>query len=820
MNRSVAALTGLFCLVLSPSVPHAQQASQPTSIAHSSSGLLLAPTAHPRLPREMSQFWLSPDRDAATLQRAAFASLATAARLTVDKDFPKALSLVSQPVAQQGPLAQYAAYYAGLSQMRLDRAADALATFQKVQAARPVGYLWEAAALGEAEALEALRRYGDAVPVYERLLKGRLTDVEDVYMRLGRTAVKLGDLTKAAEAYAHVYYEFPLGENAGVAAAELSRMDGLIDLTPDSPRFRAELGRAERYFAAKRYADAEDIFEKLEGMSSDRSQSDLVRLRLAECRYYRKRYRDARDLLKPLVENSSHAAEALHFSALTARGLGDTTTFVNTLQRVVAQFPTDSWTEASLDVLATHYVRADDDATANALFQQLVERFPRGDFTERASWKAGWAAFRSGDYEFAARTFEQASSNFPRSDYRPSWLYWAGRAREARGEAAEARMRYGLAIADYANSYYGRLASKRISESAGSAVESGRLAGDQYLPAEAPPNSPTIRALLAADMVDDAVKELRYAQLVWGDSPAIQATLAYANQQLARRESGMRQLQLVRAGMNGMRRAYPQFLTETGDTLPRDVLTVIYPLAFWDLIREQAVAKNLDPYLVAALVAQESTFAATVRSAANAYGLMQLLPSTARSYARKLNLPYSTRLLTNPEANIRIGTAYLADKIREFGDLHLALASYNAGEKAVRRWQAERPGLGIDEFIDDIPYPETQGYVKKILGTADDYRRLYGGSSGRDSLELTMPPTATAAVAAAQSTRATTAARPKASSPKASGKGTVAPRKSASKVSSSKASAPRASAAKASVPKAAAPRPSAAKPPARRTSAR
>ena len=57
---------------------------------------------------------------------------------------------------------------------------------------------------------------------------------------------------------------------------------------------------------------------------------------------------------------------------------------------------------------------------------------------------------------------------------------------------------------------------------------------------------------------------------------------------------------------------------------------------------------------------------------------------------------------------------------------HLALASYNAGERAVRRWMAERPGLERDEFIDDIPYPETQNYVKRILGTAEDYRRLYG----------------------------------------------------------------------------------------------
>ncbi len=69
---------------------------------------------------------------------------------------------------------------------------------------------------------------------------------------------------------------------------------------------------------------------------------------------------------------------------------------------------------------------------------------------------------------------------------------------------------------------------------------------------------------------------------------------------------------------------------------------------------------------------------------------------------------------------------------REFGGAHYALASYNAGPARVAHWMAERPGMDRDMFIDDIPFPETQAYVKKIIGTAEDYRHLYGAdSSGR-----------------------------------------------------------------------------------------
>ena len=184
---------------------------------------------------------------------------------------------------------------------------------------------------------------------------------------------------------------------------------------------------------------------------------------------------------------------------------------------------------------------------------------------------------------------------------------------------------------------------------------------------------------------------------------------------------------MLRPAIQAMRRAYPQFLAEGGEALPTAILKVIFPLQHWPLLRRYAATHKIDPYLLAAQVAQESTFQADVRSAADAYGLMQILPSTGRRYAQKMGIRgFSTARLTDPETNVRIGTQYFSELVEMLGGIAPALAAYNAGEHRVVRWQAERPGLERDEFVDDIPFPETQFYVKRILGTAEDYRLLYG----------------------------------------------------------------------------------------------
>ena len=304
---------------------------------------------------------------------------------------------MSQPIAQQGPLGQYAAYYAAVAQLRLRRAADALTSFRALQDQKPVGYLSEAAALGEAEADEALADSSEAVRIYERLLKGRLSNVEDVYMRLGRAARAANDGTKAAEAFAHVFYEFPLSENAAIAGAELNTLTGLQPLTPGSQRYKVELGRAERMFGAKQYGDARPAFEGLRGVASG-DDRELLQLRIAECDYFTKRARNARESLRPLTENASRRAEALFFYALASRDLGDTQTFLETLERIETEFADQTWAEDALNNLATHYVKTDDDDRADALFRELYERYPRGTYAERAAWKVGWTSYRKGQY--------------------------------------------------------------------------------------------------------------------------------------------------------------------------------------------------------------------------------------------------------------------------------------------------------------------------------------------------------------------------------------------------------------------------------------
>ena len=691
--------------------------------------VVLKPTNHPRFAADPSQLWMVPTvvRSGSTRAKVGPGEFAGAVKLEVDGDYAKALPVFSRAALQQGTLGEYAIYYQGFAELRLGRAADARRTFQSLQAKSPVGFLAEGAALREAECDEALGDQAAALAVYERLAQTRTTAPDDVLMRIGRAARALGNPQKATEAFSRVLYEFPFSDAALAASTELDSLP-LGPIARGTNRYRLELGRAERLFGAKRYAQARPAFEALRS-AADGDDRELVNLRLAECDYFLKRARNARDGVKPYIEKASRQGEALYFYAVSIRELGDHDEYFRIVRRLVDEFSTQSWAEEGLNNLATHYILEGEDAKADEVFRELYEKFPSGHYAERAAWKLGWYAYRNGRYRDTIRAFESAAARFPRSDYRPPWLYWSAKSHEALNEPALSEARYTLVATDYLNSYYGRLAVKHLDGRAperrliADTLPDGQAATDDAgMPVPTlPPNEPIVRALLGLELYDQALDELRWAQKMSGDSSAIQATIGWIFH-----ERGD-----LRAGINAMKRAYPQYLAAGGETLPKELLQVLFPVSYWPMIKQYSLAHQLDPYMIAALIAQESTFTADVKSAANAYGLMQIVPSTGRQYARSLNLSkrFSIGMLTTAETNLKMGTAYFADLVRQFGGAHYALATYNAGPGRVTHWIAERPGIDRDVFIDDIPFPETQNYVKKILGTAEDYRRLYGGEA-------------------------------------------------------------------------------------------
>ena len=151
-----------------------------------------------------------------------------------------------------------------------------------------------------------------------------------------------------------------------------------------------------------------------------------------------------------------------------------------------------------------------------------------------------------------------------------------------------------------------------------------------------------------------------------------------------------------------------------------------FPLPHWDLVREQAGELSIDPYFVLAIMREESRFFISADSSAGAKGLMQLMPDTARMIARRNGLPYEEDMLHVPELNIPLGIHYLKRVLTRFdGNPLYAAAAYNAGPGTVKRWIRHFGHLPLDEFVERIPFGETQRYVKRVFLSYRVYTLLY-----------------------------------------------------------------------------------------------
>ena len=387
--------------------------------------------------------------------------------------------------------------------------------------------------------------------------------------------------------------------------------------------------------------------------------------------------------LAHLARSDPDKAEQLLPPVAAALGFSDA-------ERARVLYPIALWSVAS-------YLPGSERRLANVPASAYDERLHEWRVREalaRSDWPAALAAIR------AMPADQRADSKY---------AYCEGRLAALTGDATTARARYEAAAREA--DYHGFLAADRIDAPYAlcpwrpdlDPADVARVAGDPALE----------RAFLlyGLDRPGWAARE-------WKDA-------------LTRLDDAQRRIAIARAQEVGW---YDRAVFYLGGDQPDELRLyhLRFPLDHEALLRREAGRHDLDPAWIAAQIRAESTFTPHARSGADARGLMQVLPATGAAVSRRLGRTWrGAASLYEPETNIVLGTAYLREQLDKHGAPYVAIAAYNAGPTPVARWQAERPGLDPDFWIETISYHETRDYVPRVLAFSVLYDWRLDGQARR-----------------------------------------------------------------------------------------
>jgi soluble lytic murein transglycosylase len=543
----------------------------------------------------------------------------------------------------------------------------------------------------------------------------------DFRYALGRAYQLAGDTTHAAATFRSLYVNFPLSVEAGQARAQMQAMN----MPPTAAERKTH---ADQLFNAKRYAEAGVEYHSIERDGSGLSQADHDALLIyaAACDMKLKHI-SRRDVERLPNTTDDTAALKLYMLAELSRNEHDEKTHDALIAQMVQRFPNSRWLEEALYSGGNMYLLKHDSKQATYHYSLLVKMFPSSTYAASAHWRAAWMNYRLHNYSEAARLMDEQIQGYPAGIEVPSALYWRGRIyEEDEHNFAQAANYYRALTASYINFYYAGLARQRLNVLKGQTATTAPSAVLGSVPklvvpaltGELPENEPhLIKARLLANA---ALNEFI--------GPEIQASPTSSQWgALAQAEIFTSYGETTRA-LQAMKRSGISFFAMPMDQVPTVYWKVLFPQPYWNDLVANSEKNRLDPYLVASLIRQESEFNAGVVSHANAYGLMQLLPSVGKSMAKKNGIKgFNANMLLNPTTNLQLGTTNLRLVLDRFGgQQEYALAAYNAGDVPVRQWMSAGDYKDIAEFVESIPYTETREYVQAILRNREIYRALYG----------------------------------------------------------------------------------------------
>ncbi len=542
-----------------------------------------------------------------------------------------------------------------------------------------------------------------------------------------------GDQANATAFYRRTYF-FGAGTSAAKEAEAILTAQSQA-LTPQNAD--EMISRAEDLYATENWADAENAFAEL----ADRFPAALtarLQLKRMDVLANLKRLDDAESAFNAIPSSAPEKERAFYDLTLDyarAKSWPDARRLADEMRKKYpdGKLTPKAWVDAGMAAR-----NAKNKTEEQYFLGAALINYPNAVEVASAQFELAWMAHEAGNFSRSAELLIEHLARYADKDTtnRGRAGYWAARDSERAGNIADACMLYDAVIYRYSANWYGYIAIDRLN----TLKKQGKCAGSgsqppRELSAQAAAHLKTVTVapetsgpseIARAEKSDDlstiglfdwALDELKEAKRTAQESPRINLALA-------------RHYRMKGDNVNALlalAKSYPDYSQMFPEEMGREEWDIFYPLISWSDIKYWADQRRLDAYQVAGLIRQESVFNPRARSGANAFGLMQLIVPTANTMAKKYVAKISQVTPTdlyNPPLNIELGTAYMRDQLDKFGRIEYMAVAYNAGPGRVPQWRATLPAE-IDEFVEEIPFRETKGYVQGVIRNSAQYRRLY-----------------------------------------------------------------------------------------------
>lgn len=353
------------------------------------------------------------------------------------------------------------------------------------------------------------------------------------------------------------------------------------------------------------------------------------------------------------------------------------------------------------------------------LYYEIAQKYPKGNYASEAVWWLFWKEFKAKNYATAQKIGKHHIQQYKNTQASARVLFWMAKVSELVKKQGEAKMYYTRILEKYPDDYYAFRAYS-ILHSDSDPNQGWKTNPQNRLPENDIKISPSTDY---TGIHKSNIKMLhilaRLGDFAILDGLDIENKLfqSWIDYNQARYSTSAI---IARKGLEEMKEKPP---------FTDDIYKIAYPLHYTQKINSYSRVLNLDPYLIISIAREESYFDPRAKSGAGAMGLMQLMPVTAHYISSKYKIPLSsTGNLLDPKTNLKFGCAYFNyTKIKLNNNDMLAIAAYNGGPSAVQKWQEKLEYKDYDEFIENIPYEETQNYIKKVFRSYWNYLNIYSG---------------------------------------------------------------------------------------------